>query len=86
VLVALPSGYAVAPHWHKHSEFFLIVKGNLTVVAGGKERSYGPGETLFLPANIVHSLKTGRFKECLFFMKTDGPVGFTYVDPEDRAR
>lgn len=85
-LVDFPKAYAVAPHWHRNTERILVVRGRLSFEGGGRKVRLDSGDTLFVPSMLVHSLSTGRFSGCVFYLKTDGPVGFTYLNPEDRAR
>jgi len=44
------------PHFHKHErEFFLILKGELDVMADGAWQTMGPGSFVELPPNTVHT-------------------------------
>lgn len=46
-------------HTHPVETAHIILDGEMTLVQGGEERTYGPGERCDVPANAVHSAKMG---------------------------
>jgi quercetin dioxygenase-like cupin family protein len=53
------------PHYHKHErEFFLILKGELSVMNAGAWQTLGAGQFVELPPNTTHT----------FINNTDGDV------------
>jgi len=46
------------PHIHRNEdELFYVLEGRLKVLRGNEEISLGPGESGFLPRNVVHTFK-----------------------------
>lgn len=39
---------------HARDEVYIVVAGRGTFVAGNKRHPFGPGDFLFVPANVVH--------------------------------
>lgn len=39
---------------HTRDEVYIVVAGKGTFVAGGKRHPFGPGDFLFVPANVIH--------------------------------
>jgi mannose-6-phosphate isomerase-like protein (cupin superfamily) len=39
---------------HTRDEVYVVVSGSGTFVAGDKRHEFGPGDFLFVPANVVH--------------------------------
>jgi mannose-6-phosphate isomerase-like protein (cupin superfamily) len=53
----MPPGYAMVPHRHDHDELMVIVAGGATFGDGG--RLVGPGDSVVVPAGVVHSFVCG---------------------------
>jgi quercetin dioxygenase-like cupin family protein len=46
------------PHIHRNEdELFYVLEGTLKVLRGDKEITLGPGESAFLPRNVIHTFK-----------------------------
>jgi quercetin dioxygenase-like cupin family protein len=62
VLVCLEPGAVVPPHSHEHKdESFDVIAGEGVIVVAEREVQARPGSLVFVPANIVHSLRnTGQ--------------------------
>lgn len=72
-LVRFRSGYSLPPHSHTHDETIVVIKGKLIVEMNGTERTLKPGTYAFLPAGETHSLRTGGWGKCDFFLTLNGP-------------
>lgn len=44
----------IPPHSHK-GQWGIVLEGRIDMVIGGEECSFGPGETYYIPAGVVHS-------------------------------
>jgi quercetin dioxygenase-like cupin family protein len=53
----MPPGYAMVPHRHDHDELIVVVAGGATFGDGG--RLVGPGDSVVVPAGVVHSFVCG---------------------------
>lgn len=50
--------FAVSPHWHKtHNETFYVVSGRVEWTVGGETHALSAGDSVYIPANTVHSVK-----------------------------
>lgn len=72
-----PGGRLAAPLMHVHpkqDETFVIFEGHLRAVVGGVERTYGPGETVFIPAGTPHiGFNASDRKPVRFLTRLDNP-------------
>jgi quercetin dioxygenase-like cupin family protein len=44
------------PHSHK-AQWGTVIRGELELTRDGETRSFGPGESYFIPADVVHSAR-----------------------------
>jgi len=51
-----PKG-AIAPHLHSFEESVYVLEGNLSLEAGGKTHTFGPGNFGLIPTGLAHSWK-----------------------------
>jgi len=50
--------FAVTPHFHKtHNEVFYVVSGRVEWTVGGETHVMSAGDSVYIPANTVHSVK-----------------------------
>lgn len=58
----LPSGL-IPPHQHEHEHCAFILKGECTIICGGKIKTAKEGSAIFMAANTMHSWhnKTNNF-------------------------
>jgi quercetin dioxygenase-like cupin family protein len=54
-LTEVKKGYIVAPHSHDNEQMTIVFKGKWRFTIQGKTTDVGPGEMIFIPANVVHS-------------------------------
>jgi quercetin dioxygenase-like cupin family protein len=50
--------FAIGPHFHKlHAEMFYVIEGRVEWTVGGETHILTPGDSVYIPANTVHSAK-----------------------------
>jgi quercetin dioxygenase-like cupin family protein len=70
-IAKIPPNEALREHRHLQEEIYLVLKGTGSVTIDGKTRPVGPGTSVFIPGNVVHSCEnTG-----------EGDLRFAYVFP-----
>lgn len=82
-LVTKPRGTGANPHSHPNEQFNYVVKGTLRATVDGHEEMIGPGEVIYIPANVVHSTIATQEEDVIFLAIKDtrhGMVGHA-VDP-----
>ncbi|MFT3828097.1 MAG: cupin domain-containing protein [Opitutaceae bacterium] len=58
---------AVAPHAHE-AQWGVVVAGSIELTVGGETKMYGPGESYFIPAGVVHSARIAAgYADVTFF-------------------
>lgn len=50
------AGGAVFPHSHPTHEFYFVMTGHGVMTVGDEDRDVGPGDLVYIPPDIVHSL------------------------------
>jgi quercetin dioxygenase-like cupin family protein len=53
----MPPGYAMVAHRHDHDELIVVVAGGAAF--GGAARPIGPGDSVVVPAGVVHRFICG---------------------------
>ena len=65
----VPAGWALPPHRHAHeSETIVVAAGRLWMRVDGDERVLGPGDSVHVPANVLHegATETGAERVVVF--------------------
>jgi quercetin dioxygenase-like cupin family protein len=44
----------IPPHSHE-GQWGIVIEGEIEMTVGGETRTYGPGDTYYIPAGVVHS-------------------------------
>ena len=70
-VMTLSAGKTSAPHTHPNEQWVYILQGNLHATVDGQHSDVGPGDLLYFPANVVHSVTVSREKDCQFFTCKD---------------
>lgn len=53
------AGFSVEPHFHKtHAETFYVLDGRVEWTVGGETHVMSRGDSVYIPPNTVHSVKT----------------------------
>ena len=55
---AVDPGAATPVHRHDCEEAIVILAGRGVLVMGGKEETFGPGDTLVIPRDVVHQVQS----------------------------
>lgn len=56
-LLAFPAGTEAKPHSHPNEQFMIVLKGQGKWNVGGEEKILGPGEVVYNPPHVEHSIK-----------------------------
>jgi len=61
----------IPPHSHK-AQWGTVLEGQLDLTINGETRTYGPGESYFIPAGVVHGARLPRGSKVMdFFEEAD---------------
>jgi AraC-like DNA-binding protein/quercetin dioxygenase-like cupin family protein len=73
---SLPKGEVIPPHCHRRAQLIFAVRGTMTIQAGGGRWTVPPSHALWVPAGVVHEVRT------------HGPVEMRtlYVQPRHAGR
>ena len=75
ILLKVPAGAAIAPHWHSSAERIMLVAGRLAVkYQGHGEAMLEPGTYAFGPARLPHRADCRSAEPCTLFIAFEGPV------------
>ena len=55
-LLSFPAHTEAKPHTHPNEQFMIVLKGRAKWNVGGEEKILGPGEVVYNPPNIEHSI------------------------------
>jgi quercetin dioxygenase-like cupin family protein len=89
LVVSMPDGYRIPPHFHPGYEHVKVVEGALLIGVGDeldakRTRVLAVGDTATAPAAVNHlSIARGRTVVAVTFM---GPYTMTYLRAEDAPR
>lgn len=75
ILLKVPAGSAIAPHWHTSAERVMLVSGQLAVkYQGAAEANLLPGTYAYGPARLPHRADCRSSEPCTLFIAFEGPV------------
>jgi hypothetical protein len=75
ILLKVPAGAAITPHWHSSAERIMLVGGQLSVkYQGAAEASLLPGTYAYGPARLPHRADCRSSEPCTLFIAFEGPV------------
>ena len=75
VLLRVPGGAAIAPHWHSSAERMMLVTGRLEVkYQGAPAATLEPGHYAYGPARLPHRAECKSADPCTLFIAFEGPV------------
>lgn len=64
------------PHYHKgYNELFLVLEGEMEFMVNGEISAVGPGESVDLPPNTLHTFSNKSNKVCRW-INVHSPKGF----------
>ena len=70
-IMKIPAGESSAPHTHPNEQWIYLMSGRLKAIVDGDEREVGPGELIYIPAGIVHSVDVLPGEDAHFFTCKD---------------
>ncbi len=70
-VMTIPAGQSSDPHTHPNEQWIYLLKGRLQSTVDGQEREVVPGELVYIPANVVHSVKVMPGEDAHFFTCKD---------------
>ncbi|MDX6286770.1 MAG: hypothetical protein QOG53_2255 [Frankiales bacterium] len=76
------AGGAVFPHSHPTHEWYFVMSGRGVMTVDGEDRDVSPGDLVYIPPDLVHSLRPvgGGAIHCFCFafgVKGAAPVDYT---------
>ena len=75
VLLRVPGGAAIAPHWHSSAERIMLVNGRLEVkYQGAPVAVLEPDSYAYGPARLPHKAECKSAGPCTLFIAFEGPV------------
>ena len=74
-LMRMPAGTGAELHSHPNEQWMYVVEGTFTANIDGKQFKAKPGTILYIPPNIVHSVKATREADGAFFTVKDASHG-----------
>jgi len=74
-LMRMSAGTGAEPHSHPNEQWIYVVEGTFMANIDGKEIEAKSGTVLYVPSNIVHSVKATPQADGLFFTVKDASHG-----------
>jgi quercetin dioxygenase-like cupin family protein len=74
-VMRMPAGTGAEAHSHSNEQWIYILEGTFNAKIGDKEFEGRPGSLLYIPSNIVHSIKATAQADGLFLTVKDASHG-----------
>ena len=76
-----PAGSHFDLHWHTHTEYVVVVSGEVTIVLGEETHALSPGSYIVIPARMNHSwdVPPGG-DDSVILVRRRGPADFNFVE------
>jgi len=68
-----PGGAPHPPHYHEHTEMWLVREGTAEITIEGKAHRIGPGSAAFVRSNEEHGITNPSDKPTTYFVVAVGP-------------
>lgn len=81
LMIRVPRGQHVPPHWHSANETHTILSGAFVMECDGQKAELGPGSFNYMPARMVHQAWTKADEGTLLFITVDGPWDVNFMTP-----
>ena len=78
-LMRMPAGTGAEPHSHPNEQWIFVLEGTFRAKIGNKDIEARPGMLLYVPSNVVHSLKATLEADGVFFTAKDASQGLQGV-------
>lgn len=87
LMIRVPKGFHVPPHWHSANETNTILNGVFIVQgADGGREELGPGSFNYIPRGMVHQAWTKPDEGALLFITVDGAWDINWTEGPPTAR
>ena len=70
-LMRMPAGTGAEPHSHPNEQWIYVLEGTLRGTVGDKQVAARPGTLIYIPANVIHSVKATPDADVVFFTAKD---------------
>ena len=74
-LMRLPAGTGSEPHTHPNEQWVYMLDGYIDSVIDGVRQTVGPGEVMYIPAEVVHHGRATIDQDAVFFTVKDTSWG-----------
>jgi len=81
LMIRVPKGQHVPPHWHSANETHTILSGVFLMECDGQKAELGPGSFNYMPARMVHQAWTKPDEGTLLFITVDGAWDVNFLTP-----
>ncbi|MCA1563329.1 MAG: cupin domain-containing protein [Acidobacteria bacterium] len=81
LMIRVPAGQHVPPHWHSANETHTIVSGAFIMECNGHKAELGPGGFNYMPARMVHQAWTKPDSGAVLFITVDGAWDVNFLTP-----
>jgi quercetin dioxygenase-like cupin family protein len=81
LMIRVPKGQHVTPHWHTANETHTILSGTFLMECDGQKAELGPGSFNYMPARMVHQAWTKPDEGALLFITVDGAWDVNFLTP-----
>jgi len=78
-LMRMPAGTGADAHSHPNEQWLYVLQGTLKAMIGGLDYEAKPGALLYIPPNIIHSVKATPDSDGVFFTAKDASHGLQGV-------
>lgn len=78
-LLRMPAGTGADSHSHPNEQWIYVLQGTLRATIGGKDYEAKPGNLLYMPSNVVHSVKATPDCDGVFLTAKDASHGLQGV-------
>jgi quercetin dioxygenase-like cupin family protein len=69
----LPPGKTIEAHIDPYEEIYYILKGQGIMMVDGESQEARPGDTIWIPYGVVHSLDNPHDEECIILVAASMP-------------
>ena len=70
-LMRMPAGTGAEPHSHPNEQWIYILEGTVNGKVGDKDVVAKAGSLVYVPSNVVHSMKATPERDVVFFTVKD---------------
>ena len=75
-----PAGSHFELHWHTHTEYATVLRGQVTLTLGVERYSLAQGSYVIIPAKMHHEWRIDAGDDLFLLVRRAGPADFNFVD------